>query len=127
MVDGEVWDDQGIPCYSDCCVSECCHLHSLYCSCERLGVHVHALSEKDVITILYASMCIDVTHNALILRGLASVDMLSVAISPRPAPVKAVTVKIYAVPNSSWPTVVKLVSRPVVFIVVMICGADAGL
>ena len=53
--------------------------------------------------------------------------MLAVAISPRPAPVKAVTVKIYAVPNSSLPSVVKLVSRSVVFIVVMVCGADAGL
>ena len=66
-------------------------------------------------------------QNALILRGLASVNMLSVAISPRPAPVKAVTVKIYAVPNSSPLSVMKLVSRSVVFIVVMVCGADAGL
>ena len=89
-----------------------------------MGVHVHALSERDVITILYASMC---RHNALILRGLASVDMMAVTLSPRPAPVKAVTVKIYAVPNSSLPSVVKLVSRSVVFIVVMICGSDAGL
>ena len=72
-------------------------------------------------------VCVDVTHTALILRGLASVDMLAVAISPRPAPVKAVTVKIYAVPNSSPLSVVKLVSRSVVFIVVMVCGADAGL
>ena len=72
-------------------------------------------------------VCVDVRHNALILRGLASVDMLSVTFSPRPDPVKAVTVKIYAVPTSSWPSVVKLVSRSVVFIVIMVCGADAGL
>ena len=92
-----------------------------------MGVHVHALDGRDVITILYASMYIDLRHNALILRGLASVDMLAVAISPRPASVKTVTVKIYAVPNSSPLSVVKLVSRSVVFIVVMVCGADAGL
>ena len=67
-------------------------------------------------------------QNALILRGLASVDMLVVVLSPRPTPVKAVTVKIYAVPNSSLPlVVVKLVSRSVVFIVVMVCGSDAVL
>ena len=72
-------------------------------------------------------VCVDVRHNALILRGLASVDMLAVAISPRPATVKAVTVKIYSVPTSSPLSVVKLVSRSVVFIVVMVCGADAGL
>ena len=92
-----------------------------------MGVHVHALDERDIITILYASICIDVRHNALILQGLASVDMLAVVLSPRPALVKAVTVKIYAVPNSSPLSVVKLVSRSVVFIVVMFCGADAGL
>ena len=92
-----------------------------------MGVHVHALDGRDVITILYASMYIDLRHNALILRSLANVDMLAVAISPRPAPVKAVTVKIYVVPNSSPLSVVKLVSRSVVFIVVMVCGADAGL
>ena len=72
-------------------------------------------------------VCVDITHNALILRGLASVDMLAVTFSPRPAPVKAVTVKIYTVPNASLLSVVKLVSRSVVFIVVMVCGADAGL
>ena len=72
-------------------------------------------------------VCVDIRHNALILRGLASVDMMAVTFSPRPAPVKAVTVKIYAVPNSSSLSVVKLVSRLVVFIVVMVCGADAGL
>ena len=70
--------------------------------------YMHALGERDVITTLYASMCrcetyCSTDHNALILRGLASVDMLAVTISPRPAPVKAVTVKIYAVPNSSLP------------------------
>ena len=68
-----------------------------------MGIHVHVLGERDVITILYSSMCIAVRHNALILRGLASVDMLAVEISPCPAPVKAATVKIYAVPNSSLP------------------------
>ena len=47
-------------------------------------------------------VCVDVRYNALILRGLASVDMLAVAFSPRPAPVKAVTVKIYAVPSPPW-------------------------
>ena len=72
-------------------------------------------------------VCVDLRHNVLILRGLASVDMMAVAFSPRPAPVKAVTVKIYSVLNSSPLSVVKLVSRSVVFIVVMVCGADAGL
>ena len=70
---------------------------SLYCSCERMGVYVHALGERDVIT---TSLCVDVRHNALFLRGLVSVDMLAVALSPRPALVKAITVKIYTVPNS---------------------------
>ena len=68
-----------------------------------MGVHVHALGERDTKTTLYASVCVDVRHNALILRGLASVDMLAVALFPRPALVKAVTVKIYTVPNSRLP------------------------
>ena len=59
------------------------------------------------------------------LRGLVRVDTVTDAVSPNPTLVEALTEKMNSVPSSRSLSVVKLVSRPVL-VVVMGCEESVG-